>query len=122
MELLENTDMSIAEIAVLTGFTGGSYYAEIFESIMHARHLNTEQKSERISNKTVCILCRRFKLYKIISSHSFSLKPIRTLSSHTRIGRFTSIPSVESNCSCSSSTFQVALPQDSWTCKSFRLY
>jgi transcriptional regulator GlxA family with amidase domain len=30
MELLENTDMSIAEIAVLTGFTGGSYYAEIF--------------------------------------------------------------------------------------------
>ena len=38
-----------------------------------------------------------------VSLHSLSLKPTRTKSSDTRMGRFTSIPSVDKSSSCSSS-------------------
>ena len=41
--------------------------------------------------------------YKIFSSHSFSLNPVSTQFSPITSGRFTSIPSVDSNAICSSS-------------------
>lgn len=55
---------------------------------------------------TVCVIIRIFSIsvnryYKV--SHSFCRNPTKTLSSVTRIGRFTSMPSVESSSSCSSS-------------------
>ena len=49
------------------------------------------------------------KDYNNFSSHSLTLKPTRTMSSLTKIGLFTSIPSVDKRSNCSSSDMSGSL-------------